>query len=153
MLNFTVAPSFNLACSLTSSFPPVMDPTPSDLCQSLLLLLLASSVISPVPLSRKGIVPRFLLGHAFLLTSDSLPQRLGFLSLEWLAGRDFLFSKIQNFYTKIIPQAFQHFLHLLHANHTLTTWQDFRLVKTREAILQSGAQIADIGIQSLCLCW
>jgi len=101
-------------------------------------------------------MPRFLLRCALLLTSDSLPQLLGFLNIsnDLLANRGLLFSKIQNFYTKIIPEDFQHLLHLLHANCALTTWQDFfRLAKIRKAILQSGTQVADIGIQSPCLCW
>ena len=91
-------------------------------------------------------MPRFLLGCALLLASDSLPQLPEFLTIsnDLLANRGLLFSKIQNSYTKTIPQASQHFLHLLHTNCTLTTWQDyFGLVKIREAILQLGAQVAD----------
>lgn len=78
------------------------------------------------PSSRKGTASKFLLGHAPSLTSDSLPQLLGFLTVsnDSLANRGLLFSKIQNFYTKTIPQALQHFLHLLHTNHTWTTWQE-----------------------------
>lgn len=129
--------------------------SPNHGSHSLWFMLVPSAIV--LGISRALSSPSFKEGHCAqisarpcplvnfrFITSDSLPQLLGFLTIlnDLLANRGLLFPKSHNFYTKTIPQAFQHFLHLLHANCTLTTWKDyFRLVKIREAILQLGLRL------------